>query len=235
MTQKLKHLPEDARPRERGLKYGVEHLTNRELLAVLIRCGIKGQSALDTADLLLKKADSLNGLVRMSMEEISRIRGLSMVKALELKACFELSQRMMYEEVSRGDIISDPEALEKWLRGRLGHLHREEFMAVFLDHAHHVITAETLFTGTSYASLASPKEIYQRALELKAACIMLVHNHPSGNLEPSEADLRLTRHVIDAGMTMDIPVIDHLIVSDTGCLSMRRSGFLEECMTKRYD
>ena len=108
-------------------------------------------------------------------------------------------------------------------------------MAVFLDHAHHVIAAETLFVGTSNASLVSSKEIYQRALDRRASSIMLVHNHPSGNLEPSEADLRLTRHVIDAGRTMDIPVLDHLIVSDTGCLSMRREGYLEECMTKQYD
>ncbi|MBQ1446310.1 MAG: DNA repair protein RadC [Solobacterium sp.] len=235
MTTKLKNMPEENRPRERGMKYGPENLTTRELLAVLIRCGTKGQSALETADKLLKVAGDLNGVARMPMEAISGIRGLSMTKALELKSCFELSRRMMYEDVSRGDPIQDPEALEMWLRSRMGALHQEEFMVVFLDYAHHVIAAETLFIGTASASLVSSREIYQRALERRASFIMLAHNHPSGSLEPSEADLRLTRHVMEAGLTMDVPVLDHLIISDTGCLSMRREGYLEECMTKQYD
>ncbi len=235
MAEKMKNIPQAERPREKGLRHGAAYLSTRELLAVLIRCGTKGQSALDTADLLLKEAGSLKGIAEMPAERIGRIRGLSRTKALELKACFELSQRMMYEDVTEGDVIRDPESLETWLRSRMGPLLQEEFMVVYLDGAHRVISAETLFVGTSYASLASPKEIYRKALEKHASCIMLVHNHPSGDLQPSEADMYLTRHVTEAGIMIEIPVLDHLIVGSTGCLSMRREGFLEECMTKRGD
>ncbi len=230
--RKVKDLPEGERPREKGFRLGAGALSNRELLAVLIRCGTNGQSALDTADVLLQKAGSVAGIAGMSDSEIASVRGMSRIKALEIKACLELSRRMLYEEVRESDVVSSPEAVISWLRMSLGQEAQEKFMVIYMDHAKHVLKAVTLFSGTADMCPVSPREIFREALRLSGTCIMLVHNHPSGNLTPSDADIRLTERVCEAGALMGIPVIDHLIVSSSGYFSFLREGILQESMTK---
>lgn len=221
----MRQLPVSERPREKALQHGVEALSNRELLALLIRHGTAGISALDIADELLK-----NGLLllsRCSMADLTSIKGIKQVKALELLAWFELSRRMAYQEVMDADTISSPEVLVRWCRLKLGSLLQENFMVIFLNVRNKVLGYKILFTGTVDASLVHPREVFKEALHASCSRILLVHNHPSGFLEPSTQDLLITENLCSIGKMMKIPVADHLIVSDTDYFSFKEHGILD--------
>ncbi|MBR2825773.1 MAG: DNA repair protein RadC [Solobacterium sp.] len=222
----VKDIPTFERPREKALRYGVDRLSSRELIALLLRCGVKGQSALDMADELLHKAGGLKGITRMPLSEMTKIKGLSKIKAIELFACFEIAMRIAYEEAIEGDVILTPNNLIHYLKLKLGPLQQENLLVVYLDNANHIIQIETLFIGTVNHSIASPREIFQYALQYQANKIVLVHNHPSGNLEPSEADILFTMKVIEAGKLLDIKMMDHLIITQNGYLSFMEEGMI---------
>lgn len=224
----VRELPASERPREKAEHCGVACLSNQELLAVLIRTGISGTSALAIARQLLQAAGGIGGLNRMDMTELCRIRGVKKVKALELQACFELARRMSYEETRNKDVISDPDSLFRWLQREIGGRLQEHFLAVYLNTQNCIITYRTLFIGTLNAALVSPREVFREALLLSSAAILLVHNHPSGDLTPSTEDLRLTRRMMEIGRLMEIRVLDHLIVSASGCASLYRAGLMAE-------
>lgn len=227
----IKEMPNSERPREKGLKYGIRTLSTRELLAVLIRHGFRGQSALQTADLLLEKAKGVQGIARMSIAELAQIPGISRVKALELHACFELTRRTALEQVSDTDVIGNPEELVKWLQREIGSSLQEEFLVIYLSGACTVIKHAVLFKGTINQSNVYPREIFREALLVNSTNIMLVHNHPGGNLIPSRADVALTARLVRIGREMGIAVLDHLIVTQTDWVSFAQLGIMEECMT----
>ena len=224
--QLVKDIPKYERPREKAIRYGVDKLSSRELIALLLRCGVKGQSALDMADELILKANGLKGIARMPMSEMTKIKGLSKIKAIELFACFEIAMRIAYEEALDSDVVLTPHHLIRYLKFKLGPLQQENFLAVYLDNANHIIQLETLFIGTINQSVASPREILQYALQYNTNRIILVHNHPSGSLNPSDADILFTMKVIEAAKLLDIKVMDHLIITQNGYLSLMEEGFI---------
>ncbi len=228
MAERLKNLPESERPREKAMVHGIRSLSSRELLAILIRSGIRGTSALDAADQLLQKSGGMNGLLKLSRYDMKQIPGISEVKALELEACLELSRRISYEQAAEADVVRSPEGLYDWLKKEIGGGDQEKFMAIFLDQANHILSARTLFIGTVNSSMVSPREVFREALLQGAVNVMVVHNHPGGTLAPSKADLDATARIIEAGRMMGIPVLDHLIVTNQGVYSFRREGLLPD-------
>ncbi len=220
----VKDMPESEKPREKALKYGVGVLSNRELLALILRSGPRGSSVLEVADKLLMLAGGLAGLPRMLRKDMTKVRGISDVKALELLACFEIAKRIAFEQLPERYCVRDSGDLKRWLRLRLGSSTQEEFLVIFLDRQKRIICAETLFRGTGDTAAVSVSEIFRRAVSLSCSAIFAVHNHPSGSLEASEADLRMTAALIEAGHIMGIEVMDHLIVSQNGVLSIREQG-----------
>lgn len=220
----MKELPISERPREKALQHGVESLSNRELLALLIRHGTAGTSALEIADELLK--DGIAALSHRNMSSLMRVKGIKEVKALELMAWFELSSRMAYEEMQEKDVLKNPESLVRWCSLKLGKQMQEHVLAIFLNSKSEVIGYKDLFTGTADASLVHPREIFKEAVNVSCSKIMIVHNHPSGSLEPSVADLMMTENLVNAGKMMKIPIQDHLIVSSSDYFSFREHGIL---------
>jgi len=217
----IKNIPNQERPREKGLMNGVESLSNRELLALLIRCGTKEKSALEIADELLIKTGGLKGIETFTIQELSQVHGISSTKALELKAALELKKRMIYEDVKEKNVIENPKDLINWLRYNIAHKTQEEFIAFFLDSGGKVIRYSSLFKGTINRSLVSPREIFQEALKTNALWIIVAHNHPSGSLVPSKEDIETTKRLMECGKIMNVELVDHLIISDCGYTSIR--------------
>lgn len=218
---KIKEIPDQERPREKGLKYGVEALSNRELLAVLIRSGTKNYSALEVADKLIQAGKGMRGIARLSTRQMAELPGISLVKALEIQSALEVSRRILQEDTEGRDVVKDPDSLYSWLRTSLGPRLQEEFLVVYLDHQNHILGSTSMFKGTDRTTLASPREVFQGALGANASAVMLVHNHPSGAALPSSADLKLTKRMINAGKIVGIDVMDHLIVTEGTCTSIR--------------
>lgn len=221
----IQNIPLSERPREKALQHGVESLSNRELLAILIRHGTSGNSALDIADSLLK--DGLLALLNSSLSDLTNIKGIKQVKALELLAWFELSQRIAYEKMIESDSLSNPDAIVHWCRLKLGSLSQENFLVIFLNVRNKVLGYKVLFTGTVDSAIVHPREVFKEAINASSSKILLVHNHPSGHLEPSPQDLMITDNLCSAGKMMKIPVVDHLIVSNTDYFSFKEHGILD--------
>jgi DNA repair protein RadC len=209
---KVQEMPLTQRPREKAIKLGVDQLHDRELLAIMIRHGYQGCSALQIADQLLMEF-GLDRLPSLSLKQITKIKGLKDIKAIELLACFELSKRIMANQVLSTDVVNNPQTLIDWLKRQVGFLQQEHFIVVFLNTKNHIITYKTLFIGSLDVSVAHPREIFKEAVACSAAKIIAVHNHPSGDVTPSEKDVSLTELLNKAGKMMGIPLIDHLIVS----------------------
>jgi DNA repair protein RadC len=221
----MKQIPKSERPREKALMHGIESLSNRELLALLIRSGTAKHSAFDIADDLLR--NGLGAFSRLSFSDLCEIEGISRVKALEILAWNQLSHRISYEKMQHKDVVSDPEALIQWCKMKLGASQQEHFLVVFLDSHNAVQGYKVLFTGTLNSSLVHPREVFREALNVSCSKILVVHNHPSGNLEPSAADLMVTESLVNSGKMMKIPVIDHLIVSGNDYFSFYEHGLME--------
>lgn len=224
---KVTSIPVEERPREKGLRYGVESLSNRELLAILIRCGTKGHSALEVADQVLAKSEGICGLSSLDIVELDAIPGISRVKALELLSSLELARRVAFDRTLQQDVVHSPETVYEWLQQKIGSQEQERFMVLFLDNANHILKAQTMFIGTTQSSLVSPKDIMRQAVKYACVSLILVHNHPGGTMEPSSEDLEMTRRIIMSGMLIGVKVVDHIIVTRNGCMSFARKGLIE--------
>ncbi len=220
-------MPENERPRERALRYGLSALSNRELLAIVIRHGNKQGSALVIADRILKESKGLVNLARMTLEQLTRIKGLKQAKGLELLACLELGRRMSCEACFQKDVIADFDTLVQWLKLEIGLKQQELFLAVYLDVRNQILHHEILFKGTLDHSLVHPREIFQRALQVSGARLIVVHNHPSGNPEPSPQDILITERLVEIGQLMNIELLDHVIVAPDRAFSFRQAGLLD--------
>ena len=220
--------PEGERPRERLLAHGPAALSDAELLAIYLRVGVRGKSAVDLArDLLLRFDSHLGSLVDASLEELASVSGIGQAKAAQLKASFELARRALSQEMSVRDTLSSPGKVRDWLRLKLASRPNEVFLALWLDAQNRLLKAEELFTGTLTQTSVYPREVVKTALSHNAAAVILAHNHPSGVAEPSRADELLTRNLKEALAMVDVKLLDHFIVAgNTPPLSFAERGLL---------
>ncbi len=206
--------PEAERPRERLLRQGAEALSDAELLAIYLRIGMRGKSAVDLArDLLTRFNGELRRLVEAPLPELATVPGIGIAKAAQLKASFELARRALGQEMAAGDAFGAPAAVRQWLRLQLAGRQHEVFMALWLDAQNRLIAAEELFRGSLTQTSVYPREVVKSALRHNAASVILAHNHPSGVCEPSQADQTLTSSLKTALALVDIKLLDHFIVA----------------------
>jgi DNA repair protein RadC len=218
--------PEDDRPREKLLAKGAASLSDAELLAIFLRTGTKGKSAVDLARTLLAKFGSLGGLTGASHEDFCTVPGLGSAKYAQLQAASELIRRALAAEMKSGINLSSPTAVRDFLRLSIQDRHVEVFVGLFLDAQNRVIAVEELFSGTLTQTSVFPREIVRRALHLNAASVIFAHNHPSGVAEPSHADETLTQALKEALALIDVRVLDHFVVGRGATLSFAERGLL---------
>jgi len=218
--------PLKERPRERLLKLGPQALSNAELLAIFLRTGTRGKTALDLGRDLLNDFGSLRVLMRASPTEFCKHRGLGNAKYAQLQAALELSQRYIYEDLQQGVIFTSAQQTKHYLVSQLRHQQREVFACLFLDTKNQLLAFEKLFYGSINSANVYPREIVKRALQLNAAAIILSHNHPSGNPAPSLEDKHLTQQLIKALELVDVRVVDHMIVGNNQVVSFAELGLL---------
>jgi DNA repair protein RadC len=218
---KIKDHNMEDRPREKVKEFGIKSLSHRELLALVLRSGLKGKSALELADDLLKQASGIQGLSGLEYEDLIKINGIKDAKASEICAITELSRRMAFYQSSNVDIVDQPQRLVQWLKKEMGSLKQEHFLVVFLNTKNHIIGYRPLFIGGLDRSIVHPREVFKHAVNHSAARIVVVHNHPSGDVTPSENDWNVTQVLEEAGQTMGIPLLDHIIISERGYTSLR--------------
>ncbi|MCL2524794.1 MAG: DNA repair protein RadC [Betaproteobacteria bacterium] len=206
--------PAGERPRERLLAHGPAALSDAELLAIYLRVGVRGKSAVDLArDLLDRFGGRLDALADASLKELASVSGIGQAKAAQLKASFELARRALNQEMTQRDNLASPARVRDWLRLHLAARPREVFMALWLDAQNRLLQAEELFTGTLTQTAVYPREVVKAALMHNAAAVILAHNHPSGLAEPSAADELLTRGLKEALALVDVRLLDHFIVA----------------------
>lgn len=222
----IKELPESERPREKALKFGIRSLSNRELLAILLRSGYHNKSSLEIADDILSKSFGMKNISKLELHDLIKIKGIKKAKALELLAAFEISRRSSYELIDKMDVISKPDQLISYLNKDIGSLKQEHFLVVYLDVKNRIISIEKLFKGTLNQSLVSPREAFKNALIHSAYSILLVHNHPSGDINPSEQDIILTDKFVEIGRLFNIKVVDHIIVSNSSYFSFAKERLI---------
>ena len=222
----IRDWPEDERPREKLLARGPAALSDAELLAILMRTGVRGMNAVELARELIRRFGNLNQLFAASESQLCDVTGMGPAKYVQFQAILEIARRVLVEELKRGDVLSSPQAVRDFLRLYFQKHQREAFVAVFLDIQNRVIAVEELFAGTLGQTSVHPREIVKRALALNAAAIVFAHNHPSGVAEPSAADRHLTQKLADALKLVDIKVLDHFIVGDGKPFSFAEHGLL---------
>lgn len=218
--------PESERPREKLLMQGASTLSDAELLAIFLRTGIKGTSAVDLARDLLNRFEGLRPLLESSQEEFCEAPGLGPAKYAQLQAVLEMSRRHLMAALQRGELMESPQAVRHYLISQMRHHQQEVFACLFLDNKHRVIRFEPMFFGTIDAASVYPREVVKKALSVNAAAVIFSHNHPSGVAEPSLADKQITKRLVDALQLVDIRVLDHMIVGDPDVISFAERGLL---------
>ena len=218
--------PAHERPREKLRLRGPQALSDAELLAIFLRTGIRGKTAVDLARELLSEYGSLRDLLQADYRRFCRSPGLGMAKYSQLQAVLEMGKRHLRETLHRGDALSNPDDTRRFLIGELRDRSYEVFACLFMDNRHRVICFEEMFRGTIDGASVHPREIVKQALAHNAAAVILAHNHPSGVAEPSHADKALTQRLKEALSLVDIRVLDHFIVGDGQSLSFAESGLI---------
>jgi len=215
-------LPRIERPREKLIKYGAEKLTNTELLAIILRTGKKGKNVLQLAENTLRHFGA-EKLPYLQFEDFKNMPGLGPTKACEIIACFELGKRLLKGKIA--GLYLTPEDIWKELKDIRGHK-KEHFVVFFLDSRNQEIKREVVSVGSLNANLVHPREVFEPAVKNLAAQVILVHNHPSGDPEPSEDDLEINKRLVEAGKILGIEVIDHIIIAKNGFLSFKEKGII---------
>lgn len=218
--------PEDERPRERLLKQGAAALSDAELVAIFLRVGVKGKSAVDLARDLVVEFGSLNGLFAASEVDLCAIHGIGQAKYVQLRAVLEMARRALVEDIKLTDALTSPKSVRDYLKLTLARLAHEVFVAVFLTSQNRVIKVEEIFRGTLTQTSVYPREIVKLALAHNAASVIFAHNHPSGEPNPSQADRALTKTLADALALIDVRVLDHFIVAPGASLSFAEQGMM---------
>ncbi len=223
----LDHLPADARPREKLLARGPAALSDTELLALLLRTGVKGVNVIQLAGQVLAHFKGFAPLMNASLADLAKVKGLGgTAKRAELAAVLEIARRTLAQTLTTQPVFDNPKAVRDYVALHLRELPHETFAALFLDAQHRLITMEVLFRGTLTQTAVYPREVIKRALALNAAAMILAHNHPSGVSEPSRADEHLTQTLKQALAMVDVRVLDHLVVGREGITSFAERGLL---------
>jgi len=218
-------LPKSERPRERLQKFGAEALSPQELLTLILGRGVPGESVTVTSQRLLSTFGNIKALSGASLEELAKVKGIGLAKASQIKAVFELAKRG--EEETGGKIsIKSSEDIVKVIRPKLKDKKKEYFLVLSLDSRNTLIRVSDVSIGTLNASLVHPREVFEPVVKNLAAQVILAHNHPSGDPEPSEDDLELNKRLVEAGKILGIEVIDHIIIGRSGYLSFKEKGLL---------
>src|SRR5271167_3753643 len=222
----IRDWPLDERPREKLLDKGAAALSDAELLAILLRTGTSGRSALDLAREVLKTFQSLRKFIAADRRRFCAQPGLGLARFAELQAAVEIARRQLSETLRAGPSLSSPKATRDFLSARLRDLEHEVFCCLYLDKRHRLIQFEELFRGTIDGASVHPREIVKRALQCNSAAVIIAHNHPSGVAEPSQADELITQRVREALALVDIRLLDHIIVGNAACVSLAERGLL---------
>lgn len=222
----IRHWPLSERPRERLIEQGPQGLSTAELIAIIIRTGSKKASAIDLAVSVLKKFSTLRGIESASIRELASIKGLGKAKSAMIKASLELGKRLMSEPALEEIICDNPEAVFELVKSRLKFKNQECFLCLCLDSKNRLIAHKELYVGTMTKSYIHPRDVFAYAIKQFAVGIIIVHNHPTGNVNPSHEDIEATRRLRDAGEVVGISLLDHIIIAaDTFC-SLKRQGVI---------
>jgi DNA repair protein RadC len=228
---RIKDLPDSERPRERLVARGAENLKTAELIAILLRTGTKGASALQIGEEVVHKFGSLNNLARASIEDLRKVKGIGRDKAIALKAAFVLAQRMASELRGEAPLLDNPESIAALLREDCRLYDVEHFHAILLNTRRKLIRVDKISQGTLDSVLIHPREVFKGAISANASALVIVHNHPSGDPTPSEADIKVTRDLIRAGQLLKIELLDHIILGKSTAertrdyVSLREMGY----------
>lgn len=224
-TYSLQHLPEEERPRERLMRYGPESMATAELIAIVLGSGMRGMPVLQLSQEILMRFGTLQGLAEATVEELRKVKGLGMAKALQLKAAFSLGVRISRQAPSARHRIEHPVHAYNLVKDDLQHEKRELFVVILQDIKGYAICHHIISIGTLSNTLVHPREVFHPAIRHHAASIIVAHNHPSGDPTPSEQDFAITRTLIKAGQLIGIPVNDHLVIGNQNYVSLRQQGF----------
>ncbi len=207
---------ENDRPREKLLKFGEASLSDAELLAIFLRTGVKGKSAVELAQDLLDQFGSIHNLLNATEEEFCQGKGLGQAKYVHLRGVLEMARRHFESGLTKGDAFTNPEQIAQYLHLHIGNLNRESFALLLLNQKHRLIKLDILFTGTLNQASVHPREVVKAVLDNNACAVVLAHNHPSGDPTPSQADIDITQQIKKALALIDVRVLDHIIVGDGG-------------------
>jgi DNA repair protein RadC len=222
----LKDIPADARPREKLLASGAGSLADAELIALLLRTGLRGTSVLQLAQQMLDRFGGIRGLLQAGADDLKSVKGLGPAKRAEIAAVLELARRALVQELAARPVFEAPGQVAGYLRLQLGGRDHEVFAVMFLDAQNRLLRLEEMFRGTLTQTSVYPREVVKRALDLHAAAVILAHNHPSGSAEPSRADELLTQTLAAALRLVDVRVLDHVVVGADGVVSLAERGLL---------
>ena len=227
---KMKELPNSSRPYERCMREGAENLTDAELLSIILRTGSKGENSLELAERILAlncPGEGILGLLHLSLPQLMSVKGIGKVKGVQLMCIGELSRRIWKKKhMERVMRFEEPEQVAAYYREDLRHMEQEQFFLMMFNTRQMLIGERMMSKGTVNASLAGTREIYIEALRYQAVSLILVHNHPSGDPEPSKEDILLTERVRKAGELMGIRLLDHIVIGDSAYVSMKERGLL---------
>ena len=222
----IKDWPQGEGPREKLLLKGAGHLSDAELLAVILRNGLAGQNAVDLARNMINQFGGLRSLLSASKSQVCKLAGVGPVKYAQLQAAAEISKRIAHENLQRGQILTNPDLTRDYLMRQLADRSYEVFALLLLDTQHRVIQFVELFRGTIDSASVYPREVVSLVLEKKAAAVIVCHNHPSGIAEPSQADRRITERIKNALATIDVSLLDHMVVGDQEIVSFAERGWI---------
>ncbi|WP_410772109.1 RadC family protein [Fontibacillus sp. BL9] len=222
----LRDIPNEERPRERLLQYGAGALSLTELLAILLRTGTRHESAIHVAQRMLGESGGIRGIVDLSLDELTKMKGIGPAKAVQIKASIELGQRLAKTRLPEAQIIRSPRDAADHLMEQLRYLQKEHFVCLFLNTKNHIIAQETLSIGSLNASIVHPREVFRAAIKCSSASVVCAHNHPSGDPTPSPEDIRMTERLCKAGDIVGIDVLDHIVIGDGKFVSLKEQGLM---------
>ena len=211
MIVKIKEMAEYEKPRERLINYGVKNLSNNELISIILKCGTKNISSKDLADEILKQYKSIENLKDIKISSLNKIKGIGTVKACQLLASIELGRRVYYVKNIGSVIVNSTTSVFETYKSEFDNINQEKFCALYLDTKKNVISFKTLFKGTLDKSIVHPREVFKEAILLSASAIIVMHNHPSGDVTPSKQDIEITNSLIYTGNMLGIKLVDHII------------------------
>jgi len=222
----IKDVPKEDRPRERLLKLGSSHLSNQELLAILLRTGTKKESVMTLANRILMHFEGLKLLKDATIEELTAIKGIGNAKGVLILSAIEFGKRMNEYKPEERYIIRSPEDGADYVMEEMRSLNQEHFVALFLNTKNQIIHRQTIFIGSLNASIVHPREVFREAVKRSAASIIVAHNHPSGDPTPSQEDIHVTRRLAESGKMIGIELLDHLIIGNRKFVSLKEKGYL---------